>query len=275
MNKCSDTIARQPLLIKKKACISHYRADNAKAENTVGQKIEGLRHLLGLSQVDLRVLLEEYGVSVHKDIIGRWERGDTIPTCYQLLAICHALSVPDGVSFFSGKQELNEVGIRKLLEYKKDLISTGLYSPIEKRWDIEYIEMPISYLSVSAGTGSFLDEGNFEKISVPKSKVPENAEFGIRVSGDSMEPTYSDGQLVWIQTTQDLSPGEVGIFIYGDQGYMKLYSIREPEKEFLSKYLDINGQIRSQPVLISFNKKYDPIIVSPEIRFQIVGRVLD
>ena len=134
--------------------------------------------------------------------------------------------------------------------------------------------MPVSYLPVSAGTGAFLDEGNFEMISVPKSTVPQTAEFGIHVSGDSMEPTYSDGQLVWVQTTQNLSLGEVGIFIYGDQGYMKLYSTHEPDREQWAEFIDIDGQIRSQPILISYNKKYDPIIVSPEKRFQIVGRVL-
>ena len=273
-NKKAPKAEKPPFLKGNYVIRSPYRADYAKADNIVGKKIEALRNMFGLSQVELRTLLETYGVQLHKDIIGRWERGDTIPTCYQLLAICHALGIVDGVDFFSDRQELNEVGTRKLSEYKKDLISTGLYLSVKKSCEIEYIEMPVSFLPVSAGTGAFLDEGNFEMISVPKSTVPQNAEFGIHVSGDSMEPTYSDGQLVWVQTTQNLSPGEVGIFIYGDQGYMKLYSTHEPDREQWAEFIDIDGQIRSQPILISYNKKYDPIIVSPEKRFQIVGRVL-
>lgn len=79
---------------------------------------------------------------------------------------------------------------------------------------IVYVDMPVSYLAASAGTGAFLDEGNFEMVSVPKNTIPAGAEFGIRVSGDSMMPTYCDGQIVWIQQCQTLNPGEVGIFIY-------------------------------------------------------------
>ena len=51
----------------------------------------------------------------------------------------------------------------------------------------------MSNLSVSAGTGAFLDEGSFEMVSFPASTVPDGADFGVRVSGDSMEPVYHDG----------------------------------------------------------------------------------
>ena len=69
----------------------------------------------------------------------------------------------------------------------------------------------------------------FRLLSVPKNTIPAGAEFGIRVSGDSMMPTYCDGQIVWIQQCQTLNPGEVGIFIYDGEGYIKSYEEQEPE----------------------------------------------
>ena len=90
-----------------------------------------------------------------------------------------------------------------------------------------------------------------------------------------MEPTYNDGQLVWVQETKELHPGDVGVFFYGDQGYMKSYNLREPDEELRDDFTDVDGVIHLQPVLISYNKKYDPIFVSPETRFEIVGRVLN
>ena len=67
---------------------------------------------------------------------------------------------------------------------------------------------------VHGHTGAFLAEGNFEMISFPESSIPDGAEFGVRVSGDSMEPVYHDGQIVWVQQCETLRTGEVGVMIY-------------------------------------------------------------
>ena len=138
-----------------------------------------------------------------------------------------------------------------------------LYQPQrEEREEIRYVDMPVSYLSVSAGPGEFLDENGYEMVSFPEASIPEGAELGVRISGDSMEPVYHDGQIVWMQRCKELRPGEVGIFLYDGNGYLKVYSEREA---------DGNGR---QPVLVSYNRRYEPIPVLPEREFRIAGRVL-
>ena len=132
--------------------------------------------------------------------------------------------------------------------------------------------MPVSDLPVSAGTGAFLDEGNFEMVSFPESSIPDGAEFGVRVSGDSMEPVYHDGQIVWVQQCETLRTGEVGVMIYDGQGYIKAYAEQEPEDP--ETYLCSDSVRRMQPVLVSYNKVYAPKPASPELEFRIVGRVL-
>ncbi|MBQ3755677.1 MAG: LexA family transcriptional regulator [Oscillospiraceae bacterium] len=253
-----------------------YNADEEKEKNTIGRQIEIAREELGLSRADLRYLVGTYGVNLHRDIVRRWEIGETTPTCYQLVALCYALNLENGFEYFGSlPRKLNKEGRRKVAEYENDLVASGRYAPEPFIHEIEYIDMPLSYLPVSAGTGEFLDEGNYEMISVPKSTVPAGAKFALRVKGDSMEPTYNDGQLVWVQETKELHPGDVGVFFYGDQGYMKSYNLREPNEELRDDFTDVDGVIHLQPVLISYNKKYDPIFVSPETRFEIVGRVLN
>ena len=250
-----------------------YNAEEEKEENTIGRQIEAARERLGLSRSDLRGLVSNYGVTSHRDIVRRWEIGETIPTAYQLIALCHALNLDEGFAYFGGlAHQLNEVGQKKLLDYKNDLIATGLYSPESQ--EIEYIDMPVSYLPASAGTGSILDEDNCEWISVPKTSVPAGADRGIRVSGDSMEPVYNDGQLVWVQFTKELRPGEEGIFMLDDKGYIKAFSLQTPDETCKEAFTDIDGVLRPQPVLKSYNKKYDPIVITPDVRFEIVGRVL-
>lgn len=49
----------------------------------------------------------------------------------------------------------------------------------------------------------------------------EGADFIIGVSGDSMEPTYSDGDLVYVEKRQILNAGEIGIFMINNECFIK------------------------------------------------------
>ena len=250
-----------------------YNADAEKERNTIGQRITEARERIGLTKTELGTLVGTYGVSTHRDLVRRWENGDTIPTGYQLIALCQALNIDEGISFFGGlEQRLNESGQRKVIEYRNDLIATGLYATTTP--EIEYIDMPVSYLPASAGTGAILGDDKCEWISVPKASVPAGADRGIRVSGDSMMPVYNDGQLVWIQFTKELRPGEEGVFMLNDEGFIKSFSLQEPSEEYREAFTDVDGVVRLQPVLKSYNKAYPPIVITPDIRFEIVGRVL-
>lgn len=250
-----------------------YNAEKEMESNSIGERIAAARDRIGLSRSELLTLIGTYGVSAHRDAVRRWELGEAIPTSYQLIALCHALDLDDGLSYFGGpEQKLNEIGQRKVIEYRNDLIATGLYATTTP--EIEYIDMPVSYLPASAGTGAILGDDKCEWISVPKASVPAGADRGIRVSGDSMMPVYNDGQLVWIQFTKELRPGEEGVFMLNDEGFIKSFSLQEPSEEYREAFTDVDGVVRPQPVLKSYNKAYPPIVITPDIRFEIVGRVL-
>ena len=117
---------------------------------------------------------------------------------------------------------------------------------------LKYIEMPVSNLAVSAGTSEFLNEGNFEMVSFPEKSVPKGADFGVRVSGDSMEPVYQDGQIVWGEECETLAVGEVGIFVYDGDGYLKVYSEQEPSEQQKDAFTDSYGCLHMQPVMLSY-----------------------
>ena len=52
-------------------------------------------------------------------------------------------------------------------------------------------------------------------------EVPEAANFGVRVAGDSMEPRFHSGQTVWVHQQPKLEPGEIGVFLYDGSAYLK------------------------------------------------------
>ncbi len=108
----------------------------------------------------------------------------------------------------------------------------------------------------------------FQQIQVPASSVPAGAEFGIYVSGDSMEPRYHNGQIVWVKRCEELECGDIGIFVYDDCGYLKKYDEHTPDKSQAEFLTDSYGVVHNQPVLVSLNTKIfaDPYISRAKIR---------
>ena len=243
-----------------------YRNYDAAAEresNTIGRAIAGTRRDKHLSLAALSAILRDFGVNASPPAISKWETGMHVPSAYQFHALRSALEIGDLLGP-EWTPELDDAGLKKVEEYKSDLIATGRYRPQRKTEEtVRYIDMPVSYLSVSAGPGEFLEDDSFEMVSFPEHLIPAGAELGVRISGDSMEPVYHDGQIVWMQRCETLRAGEVGIFLYDGNGYLKVYSERET---------DGNGR---QPVLVSYNRKYEPVPVLPERGFRIAGRVLN
>lgn len=259
------------------AVCTPYDAETEKKNNVIGARLAEARRQSGMSLAAFSEFLKDYGVAVQDAALSKWETGMNVPNAYQFMALCSALGIQDGLAYFSSsyQPQLNNVGMQKVADYKADLIATGKYKPeLQVLTSDQYIEKPVSTLLVAAGTGNFLDDDNFELISFPASSVPANADFGVRVSGDSMEPVYHDGQIVWVEQCDELRNGEVGIFIYDNAGYIKVYGEQAPSEDDEDAFTDSYGRVRPQPVLISYNQKYAPRPVLPQCTFQIVGRVL-
>ena len=257
------------------AAAKKYDAGKEKEINAIGRKIAEARKKKGFSIATFSEYLKNYGISPSIGAAGKWETGYSVPNAYQFLAICTALDLEDDLPFFMADYvpELNDDGLRKVAEYKSDLIASGKYKPTPKLASIiTYKKMPVSDLRVSAGTGAFLDEGSFEEIDFPADKVPSGADFGVRISGDSMEPAYHNGQIVWVHRCDSVPVGDVGVFIYDGEGFIKLYHEQDPEDP--TEFTDSYGNVHAQPVLVSYNPAYPARPIHPDARFQIVGRVL-
>lgn len=254
----------------------HFQADLAKQRNVLGRKISEARKKAGITQVELSALLAHFGVLVKTPGVNKWEKGETVPNAYQLMALCHALNIENGLDFFTGpvipkRDALNSEGLRMLRDYREFLESKARYTICHH---VAMVTMPVSLLAASAGLGDFLDDDNFETRDFPASAVPEGADFAVPINGDSMEPLYLDGQLVWIQQTPCINVGDVGLFIVDGHGFIKTYDEQEPAADDLGDYIDLDGVLHPQVILISQNKKYKPKIITPGMDFRVVGRVL-
>lgn len=226
----------------------------------IGEIIATYRKQNKLSQSELSELLVKNGYKVGNTAISSWEKNKTEPSASTLLFLCKQLGITDIYGEYYGSNPanylsgLNTEGKEKALDYIQLLIDSGKYQDatiIPFRKKIRLFDMP-----ASAGTGNFLDGENFTEIEVGE-EVPESADFGIRISGDSMEPQFVNGQIVWVQKQETLNNGEIGIFFLDGNAYCK--KLQDDE----------NGLY-----LISLNSTYEPIAVTENQTFKIFGKVV-
>lgn len=229
---------------------------------SLGEIIAKHRKKMGLSQVDISKMLGTYGISITNKAVSTWEKDVAEPSSSVLLILCKILNITDIYGDRYGENPdnplttLNDEGKAKALEYIELLKKSGMYEPVQAtiipfRRNIRLFNIP-----ASAGTGSFLDSDDFTMLEVGE-EVPTEADFGIRISGDSMEPQFINGQIVWIHQQETLSDGEIGIFFLDGDAYCK--KLKD----------DTDGLF-----LVSLNKKYDPIPIKPETNFKVFGKVV-
>jgi SOS-response transcriptional repressor LexA len=125
------------------------------------------------------------------------------------------------------------------------------YPPSEPTCDILVYRFP-----AAAGI-PLMAEDDYERLEFPESAVPSGADFGIRIRGDSMQPTIDDETIVFVRRQPDLQSGQIGIFMIDD--------------EAVCKRLHKKGNTVS---LKSDNPAYKDIVIQPYQRFYVVGKVL-
>ena len=78
-------------------------------------------------------------------------------------------------------------------------------------------------LPVSAGVGEFLSDSERTDILIPDDARTAEADYALRIKGDSMEPRYRSGDILLIQNVESVEEGELGIFVLDGAGYFKKY----------------------------------------------------
>lgn len=111
------------------------------------------------------------------------------------------------------------------------------------------------YGEVSAGTGVWVSD---EPVEIIKYPVPvPNHDIALRVNGNSMEPMFHDGDVVFVKKTPEVHHGSIIIIIVNDSAYIKKLYRRDDEVR-----------------LISLNPQYEDIILNPDDTIEIIGNVI-
>ena len=229
---------------------------------TLGSIITEYRKNKGLSQAELAEAINGYGYSLTNKAVSKWEKDAAAPSIPTFITLCRILGIEDiyeaflEYNPFSALSSLNTEGKEKALEYIQLLSESERYQKKVCEVIPFHRSIRLFNLPASAGIGEFLDGEHFDMIEIGP-EVPAEADFGIRLSGNSMEPRFVNGQIVWVHQQESLQNGEIGIFYLDGKAYCK--KLQDDE----------NGLF-----LISLNKEYEPIQVKPFNTLKIFGKVV-
>ena len=244
----------------------------------IGAKIKEFRLKRNLTQKELAKI-----VNVGDTTIANYEKGFRSPKKDTMFDLANAFNIsiddlfppvqknavestnplPDAPDLLT--QQITDKVVQLTTHNKKIVLRTSeelLESQNEEETKINEVSEVIQLYSydyydhpASAGTGQYLNDVRVERIELP---VDIDADFVIPIKGDSMEPDYHDGDLVFIQTSVDLNNGVIGVFNYNGDAYIKQLII---DKE--------------QAYLHSLNPAYKDMPITPDTDFRIIGEVVD
>lgn len=233
---------------------------------SIGSRIKECRENLGITQEELARAL---GVS--KGAIGNYEANIGYPKIENITKLFELLKTDANYIFqddlkaeaqvvFSEKEVRHIKKYRTLDGHGKKIVDYILSEEYDRCTAPAYptpvptITIKHSVYKVSAGFGFDLeDRDEWDEIDIPDTPESRRADFAITIKGDSMEPIYSDGDIVLVKVQSSVNIGETGIFIVNGSGFIKQY-----------------GGDR----LISINSKYDDILFSEGDTIKCAGKVI-
>lgn len=219
----------------------------------IGKILKESRISSGISVKEISDILVSKGYKASESTIYSWENENSQPTPGAFLVMCGAYGIKNVLNTFGyngykedGSLQLNMKEVDMVEKYR--IISTNSpdgASVVDTVLDREYAiaeqlrekeklireleekSIPariISYYQklASAGKGEYLFDGvPTDLIQVVDTEIARDADFVIGVNGHSMEPTYYDGEKVFVKKMSEIPTGEIGIFLKGNECYIK------------------------------------------------------
>ena len=216
-------------------------------------KLKQKREELGLEQQELAEL-----IGVSKQAYFKWEKGFSKPTKANIAKLEKVLKVPEGYlsedEISSLYKQLTEPNQEKAITYVRDLVSSQkVISIAEKRSEYRVYE------KLSAGIGASVYGDLDYDVVYYNEELPHD--FASWVDGNSMEPTYKNGEVALIRETGFDYDGAVYAVVWDSQTYIK------------KVYREEEG-LR----LVSINKdypdKFAPFDENPRVIGKIVGHFM-
>jgi len=214
----------------------------------VGKMIASIRKERGLSQAQLADRLR-----LSKQAVSNYERGIREPDYVTLEAIADVLNVPMSMLISREEQKAALDALNAAPPFPSNVL------PISS---LHHQRVPLIG-SVAAGEPIY----DPEELGVYVDS-PVNADAAITVKGDSMEPTYLDGDMVYIKCRPEVPEGAVAVVFLDDEATLKhvyyrktgltLISDNSAYPPIMAEFEDYDGKITIFGVPVGYTRIYKP-----------------
>ncbi|CYV07141.1 XRE family transcriptional regulator [Streptococcus suis] len=226
------------------------------------------------SSLTMEQLAEKIGKT--KSTISKWEKGTRSPKIQEIEELANFFGIDPQIMMF-GKSytttapnslveqisdkvvQLTEPNQKSVLRYSSDLLDKQNTVENSKNTvnELQAVYFTYNYYDqpASAGTGQYLNDVKVETIELP---IEVDADFVVPIYGDSMEPEYHSGDYIFVKLSVDLSDGDIGVFAYNGEAYIKQLRITDQ-----GAYLH------------SLNPDYDNIPITADTDFRTIGEVVE
>lgn len=220
--------------------------------------LDNLFSLIKDKKITAKTMSEATGISTGN--ISDWKKGRSYPSAPKLVDIAEYLEC--SVDYLLGRTDdpvLHKLKRERIIKTPAVNSPTKTQKPTlplmgREAGPTQFIARQYFDMPASAGTGEWLgDDSSYSIINVPLTDSSRRADFIIRVSGDSMEPIFCDGDKLLILKTQSLDIGDIGVFVLNGESYVKKLG---------------NSK------LISFNPAYSDIQYDKDDTISVVGKVI-
>lgn len=217
-----------------------------------------MESILKTKRLEKNMTLEEVGnlVGVGKSTVRKWENGmienmgrDKIVALSKALNISplEILGMDENPALESDistiynqlapprQAKVYNFADRQLREQKYGVADAGKIVPLKPRKKI-----PVDiYGRLSAGGGAYNDKSVIETVEVDS--APSKYDMAFIVSGNSMEPMFEDGEVVFVNETQDVFNGQIAAIEINNEAFIKKIYLEDKRMRLVSLNTDIKA----------------------------------
>lgn len=201
------------------------------ASKEFSNKLKELRKRAGYTQKEVYEHFE-----IPQSTFSSWEVGKSEPSGEMLMQLCEFYNCDIMEEFSKPKNDnVTNTDLKFLEKYHsldkhgKELVNIVMDKERERCTSAPDPQeaAPIRlinyyYRLASAGTGQILfDMPPTKRIEIPDIPKYRKVDYAIGVNGDSMNPTYCDGDMLLVEMTEEIEIGEIGIFSVDGDCYVK------------------------------------------------------
>ena len=231
---------------------------------SIGMRIKESREARGLLQSQLAQMI---GVK-SAGVISNWEQDVSKPDANKMVRLCQALDISLSYLLDYYGKETAPLYSSEAMKLAKDYDSLDRHgrkvvrlvadeelarcaeaaqaAPAREPEETVYYITSWFYHPMSAGTGEQAEREQPESLRLVK-EPPHGTSYVAPINGDSMEPTYHNGDRLFIHACEEIEPGQIGVFYMDGQQWVKELGDGE---------------------LISHNPDYPPRPMTEDIRCQ-------